>query len=99
MTNGEQSFDEYMTDKLGHPEWMAGEDEPLWCIDAHGPDSPCSGMVEYRMPLSGTGLPFPRCDRHWSVRLDREEVIRGRYPRNAPADFDPAFAGERWEED
>ncbi len=93
----EMSFDEYMTDKLGHPEWMADEDEPMWCIDSHGSDD-CGGPVEYRMPLSGTGRAFPRCDKHWSLRLDRENEIRGRYPHNAPADFDPAFAGESWEE-
>lgn len=65
--------------------------------------SDCGGSVEYRMPLSGTGRSFPRCDRHWSERLDQEEITRSRYghPDSAvpPAGFDPTYAGESWEDD
>lgn len=59
----------------------------------------CSGPVEYRMPLSGTGKSFPRCDRHWSERLDQQAGIDRRYPTHRPADFDPAYAGESWDGD
>lgn len=66
------------------------------CIN--GPEG-CEGSVEYRMPLSGTGKSFPRCDKHWGERLDTEQGIRERYPEHAPADFDPSYAGEHWDED
>lgn len=68
------------------------------CLD--GPDD-CRGPVEYRMPLSGTGRAFPRCDRHWEQRLDRQERINRDYPDSpcAPVWFDPVLAGERWEDD
>jgi hypothetical protein len=47
------------------------------CLDHyHGV---CSGAVEYRMPLSGTGRSFPRCDFHWDERLDRQQEINERY--------------------
>ncbi|WP_298462023.1 hypothetical protein [uncultured Cellulomonas sp.] len=69
---------------------------PESCLTA-GPD--CQGPVEYRTPLSGTGTPFPRCDHHWEGRLDLEHQLRERYPSTAPADFDPAYAGETWDGD
>lgn len=59
----------------------------------------CSGEVEYRMALSGTGKPFPRCDFHWNERLDIQKGINERYPEHQPADFDPSYAGESWYED
>lgn len=59
----------------------------------------CAGAVELRSPLSGTGRSFPRCDKHWSDRLDREEETRRAYPDSpiAPAWFDPTYAGESWD--
>ena len=67
------------------------------CLD-YGED--CHGDVEYRLPLSGTGRAFPRCDAHWERRLDEQERISARYGGSvAPVDFDPTYAGERWEED
>jgi hypothetical protein len=61
----------------------------------------CRGQVEYRMPLSGTGRSFPRCDKHWSDRLDTQERINRDYPDSPipPAWFDPANAGEVWDYD
>jgi hypothetical protein len=73
-----------------------GESEELVCLD--GPDG-CQGEVCYREPLSGTGRSFPRCEIHWEKRLQTQQEIRERYPEQAPADFDPAYAGERWDED
>lgn len=61
----------------------------------------CSGDVEYRMPLSGSGKSFPRCEGHWSERLDTEERLRSDYPDSStpPSWFDPTYAGERWDDD
>lgn len=66
------------------------------CCLNHGPT--CSGAVEYRMPLSGTGRAFPRCEHHWSLRLVEQERIDRTYPVHAPSDFDPSYAGESWDE-
>lgn len=65
-----------------------------------GPEE-CRGKVEYRMPLSGSGRSFPRCDYHWSKRLDHQERLRGNYPDSPspPSWFDPADAGEHWDSD
>ena len=68
------------------------------CLDGMTKEG-CAGPVEYRTPLSGTGKSFPRCDRHWADRLDRQEEINRRYPVHAPRDFDPYYAGESWDED
>lgn len=70
----------------------------LQCLN-HGDD--CAGSVEYRMALSGTGISYPRCARHWADRLDLEEELRARYPDSPipPADFDPGYAGESWDEE
>lgn len=73
--------------------------EELECSQAYDPRSDCEGLVEYHMPLSGTGTPFPRCERHWKARLDLEDGLRHRYPVSAPADWDPLDAGEAWGED
>lgn len=39
----------------------------------------CEGEVEYRLPMSPTGKSFPRCEKHFSYRLDRQEQISRRY--------------------
>lgn len=70
---------------------------PEQCLDHQKGD--CEGPVELRMALSGTGIPFPRCDKHWGARLEEQERINRTYPTLQPSDFDPAYAGERWEED
>lgn len=67
------------------------------CLEAHRGD--CEGKVELRESLSGTGVPFPRCDKHWGERLDAQDGIRQRYPEMPPPDFDPLAAGERWDEE
>jgi len=66
------------------------------CLEA-GDD--CGGQVEYRMALSASGRQFPRCDNHWHTRLDEQEKQNEKYPTHAPSDFDPSYAGERWDED
>jgi len=70
--------------------------ETIECLD--GPQG-CEGETEYRMPLSGTGRAFPRCEAHWEARLEQQAQINQRYPTMAPSDFDPAYAGERWDDD
>lgn len=72
--------------------------EALECLEDH--DGLCEGAVEYRMPLSGTGRSFPRCSFHWDKRLEIQEGIQARYGGDLPPDdFDPSYAGERWDED
>jgi len=71
--------------------------EELECLDSY--NSSCVGVIELRPSLTGTGTSIPRCNKHWEDRLDKEERIRERYPYNAPSDFDPSYAGERWDDD
>ena len=66
------------------------------CLD--GPKG-CEGDVEYRMALSSTGVQFSRCEKHWDERLQKQDEIYARYPVTPPSDFDPAYAGERWDEE
>lgn len=68
------------------------------CIDST--HDACSGPVEYRESLSGTGTPIPRCDRHWERRLDQDAQHRRTYPDSPtpPSWFDPTYAGESWDE-
>lgn len=68
------------------------------CIDAGFPED-CEGKTEDRPSLSGTGMPIPRCDKHWEKRLDLQEDLNRRYPAQQPSDFDPTYAGESWYED
>ena len=72
--------------------------EPLECINA-GLTAECRGPVELRMPLSGTGKPFPRCDFHWDQRLQLEAELNERYPVQPPSDWSPLDAGEAWSEE
>lgn len=71
------------------------EPQPL-CLNE---SDDCEGRVEYRMPVSGTGRSFPRCDKHWADRLDLEQGLRERYPVNPPADWSELDAGEHWNEE
>jgi len=71
----------------------------LKCIDDAG-QLACKGPVEYRMALSGSGRSFPRCEEHWGRRLHLQDEINAKYGGDIPpADFDPSYAGERWDED
>lgn len=71
------------------------------CID--NLESPCGGDVYPRTALSGSGMTFDRCDKHYREYCDRltpvlQDIAR-RYPEHPPADFDPMAAGERWDDD
>lgn len=76
--------------------------DTLTCIDDRNGDD-CTGSVEYRESLSGTGRAIPRCNGHWRKRLDLQEGINRRYGHpdssTPPAGFDPTYAGESWDED
>lgn len=84
---------------------MATKPEPeLECLDYY-PDADdawdadeCRGPVEFRMSLGPTGVSYPRCDHHWELRLLHQEEINRRYPTLPPSDFDPADAGESWDD-
>ena len=71
--------------------------EPLECIDAF--TGTCEGPVEYRYALSASGRSFPRCERHWAQRLEKQHELSRRYPARPPADWSPLDAGEAWDEE
>jgi hypothetical protein len=73
------------------------EEDDLECLDRH--KGGCAGSVEYRFALSGTGRSFPRCDKHWELRLDWQEEHNRKYPTMQPSSFDPMDAGERWDDE
>lgn len=70
------------------------------CLD--GP-SGCEGEIFERPTMSGSGDTYPRCDKHYEAYVERltpvMDDIRRRYPEQAPADFDPFYSGEQWNED
>lgn len=75
-------------------------EDPIRCLDAGQDD--CQGPVQYHSTDPGARPAFPRCDFHWLRRLDREAETRRKYGTEGsipPADFDPAYAGERWDEE
>lgn len=69
------------------------------CVDSGVDGAGCAGVVRAREALSASGVRFPRCDRHWEIRLDRERELRARYPLSPPRDWSPLDAGEAWSED
>lgn len=78
---------------------MSDTTAELRCLDVR--TGACSGMVEYRTPLSASGKSFPRCAHHWRERLTAQDRNSRAYPDSpvAPAWVDESYAGERWEED
>ena len=71
----------------------------LECMDNRG-EGTCRGVVE-QCTLDGIKY-WPRCDVHFELRLKRyEESETERYAHSdvAPPGFDPADAGERWDDD
>ena len=67
------------------------------CMEAHKGN--CVGPVEMHLrPSDWKG--FPRCVYHADAWYAEQERIQRTYGgASAPSDFDPAFAGERWDED
>lgn len=76
----------------------------LRCVDDQRADVACSGSVELRPSLSGTGTPIARCAGHWSVRQAWQREHDRAYPDSpVPPRWyrelgGEAFAGERWDE-
>jgi hypothetical protein len=67
------------------------------CLN-EGPD--CQGQVEYHLNPDRDDLKaFPRCERHQAIRLNQAEETMRKYPTLPPSDFDPYYAGERWDEE
>jgi hypothetical protein len=66
-------------------------DSPLECLGDRG-DGSCEGPILYRDALSGTGRRFPRCDRHWSERLDEQDRIVSEYG-HPDSDIGPSHWG------
>ncbi len=62
----------------------------------------CHGPVQMRLHAFNDWKQFPRCDFHWEQRLKEQERIDRLYAPNSdvpPIGFDPADAGERWDDD
>lgn len=60
----------------------------------------CKGPVEYHTTGMSTKA-WPRCSFHQRLREEQYENSSERYAYSdiPPSDFDPADAGERWEDD
>lgn len=74
--------------------------EPLECIEGGGIPSRCQGPVEMRFGYGLKGS-YARCLGHFDDYMERAQITQERYPDspNPPADFDPTYAGEHWDED
>lgn len=75
-------------------------EEPLnadECLDYH--QGGCCGPVDYRW--TGGNSHWPRCEHHWELRMERRENSMEIYADSdvVPDWFDPANAGERWDDD
>jgi hypothetical protein len=84
-----------------HPEAviaLSDDTEDLTCLGHENPDD-CTGPVELRESLSGTGESYPRCDGAWQDRLEQQRGLDERYPVHAPSDWSATDCGEAWGED
>lgn len=79
------------------PEFCTSEppqEEELHCLQEN---NDCLGAVEYRMPLSGTGKAFPRCEKHWDDRLQKQSEHHAWEAKARNVDY--LDAGERWDDE
>lgn len=77
---------------------MSVNEEAMECLDDY--QGGCGGEVAYHSnPYSDSFKAWPRCDRHYAVYIDKMQALAQRYPRTAPSDFDPSYAGEVWSEE
>jgi hypothetical protein len=68
------------------------------CQDGHNErKGPCSGTLEDYYSAMGTHA--VRCVKHMTAHYAVIDGINERYPQHAPSDFDPSYAGERWDDD
>lgn len=93
----QDTADRWVTDDC--PQSMDGEHHPARCLNEN---EDCNGPVELRWPGYGTRS-WPRCEFHGEERIERHNdpnsVARYADSDCVPDWFDPAYAGERWEED
>jgi hypothetical protein len=73
--------------------------EPLHCLRFGDPGEVCKGEVDEFPAPSGTGTLIAWCMKHYEQALENDRAIQMRYPVHAPADFDPDYCGERWDDD
>ncbi|MFI6168821.1 hypothetical protein ACIBCN_18720 [Nocardia sp. NPDC051052] len=59
----------------------------------------CRGEVTARASFAGTGTTIYECGHHMDQSVERDQAHRQRYPKHQPADFDPSYAGESWDDD
>ncbi|MFC8099450.1 hypothetical protein [Streptomyces sp. NPDC057363] len=61
----------------------------------------CEGPVEGRPSYAGTGTLIWRCTAHDNKAYEAAQETRTRYPDSStpPGWFDPAAAGERWDDE
>ena len=81
-----------------HPGIGGVEETELVCLEA---SDACEGPVEMWYSGGVNGRSWPRCRFHGERRLERFENSIERYADSdvAPDWFDPANAGERWDDD
>lgn len=78
-----------------------GDHHPARCLDG-GPDGDdCTGPVDLWYSGGLNGRSWPRCTYHGEQRLNRYENSSERWADSdcPPSWFDPAYAGERWDDD
>lgn len=70
------------------------------CWNAGADDVDCAGPLGWHTSIGGTQRVW-RCDAHQMAKLEALEDINSRYPDSPipPSDFDPFYAGERWNYD
>lgn len=60
----------------------------------------CKGEVQYHLPPDRDDMKaFPFCEYHWAKRLESAERTLELLSDIPPDWFDPANAGEHWDED
>lgn len=64
----------------------------------HYPSGNCAGPTLPRTSRSGLTHSL-KCDGCQDALDEQLDAIERRYPKQAPADFDPLYAGEVWDED
>jgi hypothetical protein len=82
-----------------HPTRTDDYGMPLVCLHSDGIRETCEGDVDQYPALSGTGTLITYCETHYGEAWERHFEIMERYPVHAPADFDPDYCGERWDDD
>lgn len=79
----------------------AAEDNERKCLDRSKEGHTCQGPVSGRESNAGTGTIIWRCALGHGASYEFAQQVRKRYPDSpvAPDWFDPADAGERWDEE